>query len=81
MPTRVTLRTQSGKEYVKQVDHPLGHPRNPMPDHDVEEKLLRLATEQLGRARAKQVIELVWQLDRVKDISTLMPLLRVKHKG
>jgi 2-methylcitrate dehydratase len=81
MPTRVTLRTQSGKEYVKQVDHPLGHPRNPMPDHQVEEKFLRLATGQLGRALAKQVIELVWQLDRIKDIGTLMPLLAVKRKG
>ena len=81
MPTRVTVRTRSDKEYVKQVDYPLGHPRNPMPDHEVEEKFLRLAAGQLDHARARQVIDLVWQLDRVKDISTLMPLLTVKRKG
>lgn len=81
MPTRVTVRTQSGKEYVKQVDYPLGHPRNPMPDHDVEDKFLRLAAGPLDRARARRVIDLVWQLERVKDISTLMPLLTVKRKG
>jgi 2-methylcitrate dehydratase len=81
MPTRVTVRTRSGKEYVRQVDYPLGHPRNPMPDHDVEETFLKLAAGQLDRARARQVIGLVWQLDRVKDINTLMPLLTVKRKG
>lgn len=81
MPTRVTVRTQSGKEYVKQADYSLGHPRNPMSDHDVEEKFLSLAAGQLDRAGARQVIDLAWQLDRVKDISTLMPLLTVKRKG
>jgi 2-methylcitrate dehydratase len=81
MPTRVTVRTRSGKEYVKQVDYPLGHPRNPMPDHQVEEKFRKLADGQLDRARARQVIELVWQLDRVKDIGTMMPLLTVKQKN
>jgi len=81
MPTRITVRTQSGKEYVKQADYPPGHPRNPMPDHDVKEKFLRLAAGQLGRSRAKQVIDLVWQLDRVQDIGTLMPLLAVTRKG
>jgi len=81
MPTRITVRTRSGKEYVKQVDYPLGHPRNPMPDHEVEEKFLRLAAGQLDRSRARQLLDLVWQLDLVKDISTLMPLLTVKRKG
>jgi 2-methylcitrate dehydratase len=81
MPTRITLRTQSGKEYVKQADYPLGHPRNPMPDHDVEEKFLRLAAGQLDRTRARKVIDLVWQLELVKDISTLMPLLKLKGRG
>jgi 2-methylcitrate dehydratase len=81
MPTRVTVRTQSGKKYMTQVDYPLGHPRNPMPDHQVEDKFHKLTAGQLDRARARQVIDLVWQLDRVKDIGTLMPLLTVKRKG
>jgi 2-methylcitrate dehydratase len=81
MPTRVTVRTQSGKEYVQQVDYPLGHPRNPMADHDVEDKFRRLAAGQLDRARARKVIDLVWQLDQINDINALMPLLRVKREG
>jgi 2-methylcitrate dehydratase len=79
MPTRITVRTASGKEYVKQVDHPLGHPRNPMSDREVEEKFRILAAGQLDRRAAGRIIEYIWNLDGVDDIGTLMPLLRVKH--
>jgi 2-methylcitrate dehydratase len=78
MPTRVTVKTASGKEYVKQVDDPLGHPRNPMSDRHVEEKFLGLAAKPLGQTRARKVIELIWRLDRVEDIGVLMPLLRIR---
>jgi 2-methylcitrate dehydratase len=77
LPTRVAVRTTAGKEYVKQVDFPLGHPRNPMSDREVEEKFRSLASGVLDRKRAGHLIEFVWQLDQVKDIGTLMPLLRV----
>jgi 2-methylcitrate dehydratase len=79
MPTRVTVRTSSGKEYVKQVDHPLGHPRNPMSDREVEEKFRLLAASQLDRRAAGRIIEFVWSFDRVKDIGLLMSLLRLKR--
>lgn len=78
MPTRVTVRTASGRVSRQQVDDPLGHPRHPMSDREVEDKFRRLATGKLGRARAGQVIEFVWKLETVKDVSTMMPLLRVK---
>src|SRR5262249_29654528 len=80
VPTRVTVRTQSGKEYVQQVEYPLGHPRNPMSDRDVEDKFHRLAAGQLDRARTRKVINLVWQLDQIHDISVLMSLASVKRK-
>jgi len=81
MPTRVSVRTAMGKEYVKQVDFPLGHPRNPMSDREVEEKFRTLATGKLDRAQAGKVIDLVWKLDRLKDIGSLMPLLKVTRRG
>lgn len=79
MPTRITVRTKAGKEFVKQVDYPVGHPKNPMSDHEVEEKFGRLATGRLGRARTKKVIEVVWKLDHVQDIGALMPLLKMNR--
>jgi 2-methylcitrate dehydratase len=81
MSTRVTVRTRSGKEYVQQVDYPLGHPRHPMSDRDVEDKFRRLAAGQVDGVRARKVIDLIWRLDQLKDIRTLMPLLRVTRKG
>jgi len=81
MPTRVSVRTAMGKEYVKQVDFPLGHPRNPMSDREVEEKFRTLAAGKLDRAQAGKVIDLVWKLDRLKDIGSLMPLLKVTRRG
>ena len=77
MPTRITVRTASGKEYVKQVDFPLGHPRNPMSDREVEEKFRSLAAGTLNRARAGKLIETVWRLETLKDIGALFPLLKV----
>jgi len=79
MPTRITVRTKAGKEFVKQVDYPIGHPKNPMSDHEVEEKFGRLAAGRLDRARTKKVIELVGKLDQLEDISALMPLLKMNQ--
>jgi 2-methylcitrate dehydratase len=81
MPTRIIVRTRAGKDYVKQVDYPLGHPKNRMADHEVEDKFRRLAAGKIDRARTEKVIDVVGRLDRLKDISTLMPLLKVKQRN
>ncbi len=80
MPTRITARTTAGNLYMKQVDVPLGHPGNSMSDGDVEDKLRRLASRRVGRARVDRLIDFVWKLEREKDIGKLMPLLRVTHR-
>lgn len=78
MPTRLAVRTATGREFVKQVDFPLGHPRNPMSDREVEEKFRTLAGRLLDRTRAGKVIEQIWQLERLPDVSALMPLFKVR---
>jgi 2-methylcitrate dehydratase len=77
MPTRIRVKTEAKKPYMSQVDLPVGHPGNPMADRDLETKFRRLAAGRLNRPRIDRLIEFVWNLDRVKDIGTLMPLLRV----
>jgi 2-methylcitrate dehydratase len=79
MPTRITVRTKTGNAYVQQVDHPLGHPKNPMSDCQVEDKFRLLAVGRLDRARMKKVIQSVWALDQFTDIGTLMALLRIRE--
>ncbi len=81
MPTRVTVRTASGNEYVKQVDYPLGHPRHPLSDREIEEKFRSLAAGLFARARAGQVIDMVWRLESLEDVGKLMPLLKVSRHG
>ena len=81
MPTRITVKTETEKTYMSQVDVPVGHPGNPMSDRDLEAKFRRLAAGRLNRPRIDRLIEFVWKLDRVKDIGALMPLLRVKGRG
>ena len=81
MLTRITVRTKSGNNYVKQVDYPLGHPQHRMSDREVEDKFRRLAAGKLDRARMNKVIDVVWKLDRLKDIDVLMPLLKVKSRN
>jgi 2-methylcitrate dehydratase len=77
MPSRITVRTREGRIYTKQKDLPLGHPGNPMSDVELEAKFRRLVSRRLGRARTERVIRLVWKLDQLTDIRTLMPALQV----
>ncbi|MBX3330376.1 MAG: MmgE/PrpD family protein [Nitrospira sp.] len=77
MPTRITIKTEAEKTYMRQVDVPVGHPGNPMSDRDLEAKVRRSAAGRLNRPRIDRLIEFIWNLDRVRDIGTLMPLLRI----
>lgn len=81
MPTRITVKTETEKTYMSQVDVPVGHPGNPMSDWDLEAKFRRLAAGRLNRLRIDRLFEFVWKLDQVKDIGALMPLLRVRGRG
>jgi 2-methylcitrate dehydratase len=80
MPTRLTVTTTSGKAYVAQRDYPLGHPRHAMSDREVEAKFSLLTAGQLGPAQARKIIDVIWDLDRMKDIRVLMPLLKVRRR-
>jgi hypothetical protein len=52
-----------------------------MSDHEIEDKFRRLAAGKLDRARMKKVIDVVWKLDRLNDVSSLMPLLKVSRRN
>jgi hypothetical protein len=51
-----------------------------MSDREVEEKFSLLTSRQLGPARARKIIDVLWDLDRVKDLSVLIPLLKARGK-
>lgn len=80
MPTRITVRTKAGTVYLHEADYPLGHPKNPMSDRHVEEKFRLLAGGKLDQVRMRKVMRSVWALEQLKDISALMPLLRITER-
>ncbi|WP_447978297.1 MmgE/PrpD family protein [Candidatus Nitrospira bockiana] len=80
MPTRVTVRTATGRSYTRQVEHPLGHPKNPMSDRELEEKFMALSVPVVGAAAATAVAETVWKFETLSDIGELMPLLKVSDR-
>jgi 2-methylcitrate dehydratase len=71
----VTIRTTGGRELTKQLDYPKGDPRNPLTDHEIEEKFAALAAP-VAKAARKKVIDAVWQLEKLDSVSALMKLLR-----
>src|SRR5262249_42027149 len=66
---RVTATLSSGKTVMKQVNYHKGHPKNQMSDKDVEEKFHRLTAKQYAKDQANNVLQTIWSLDKVKDVS------------
>ena len=52
----------AGKVYMNQAS-PLGHPGKPMSNEEVEDKVRRLASRRVGRARVDRLIDYVWNLE------------------
>lgn len=67
--------SSKGKMYKKIVAHPRGHPENPISEDELKEKFMNLALNRLDRKRAIRVLDMILNLDKVKDISALTALL------
>jgi len=63
LPTRLIVETDRGT-FEKEVRIPRGHYKNPMSDQEVEEKALQLGLP-------KGVIEKVWDLERMEEVSSI----------
>ncbi len=69
-----------GRRDVEQVDHPRGHPKNPMTDAEVEEKFRRLAGRLLSKGQIEKVLSRVWALEKVQSIGEIWAPLKVRGK-
>jgi 2-methylcitrate dehydratase len=75
-PTTITLRTTGGKELQKTEVYPAGHPNNPLPDQELEQKFRQLTRKFLGDTRAEEVIAITRNLAHLSDVRELTKLLR-----
>lgn len=72
----VTVATTDGREFTKQLDYPLGDPRNPLSDNDIERKFDALAEPVLSAGARQKLKDAVWNLDAEKSVTSLMALMQ-----
>ena len=80
MPSRqgvVELELADGRRLRHHTRAVRGTPDNPMTRAEVDEKSYDLLAPVIGRARARKLCDVVWNLDKIDDVRSLRPLLRV----
>lgn len=71
----VEITTRDGEKFREHVELVRGRPANPMSDREIEQKCTDLIQPVLGPERTKNLIDQVWNLERVKNMRDLRPLL------
>jgi len=78
MPSRqgvVELELADGRQLRHHTRAVRGTPDNPMTRAEVDAKSYDLLEPVIGRGRARKLCDAVWNLDQIKDVRTLRPLL------
>ena len=79
MPSRqgiVTIRMKDGRTLKHHTQAVRGTAQNSMSRAEVDEKCYHLLAPILGKTRARKLCDAVWNLEAVKDVRSLRPLLR-----
>jgi 2-methylcitrate dehydratase len=74
-PYIAEITTKNGDKYACRVDYPEGHPMNPMTDSDAEEKFRSMAGKLVSQQQMRQIIDTVYNLEKLGDIGDLTKLL------
>jgi 2-methylcitrate dehydratase PrpD len=69
----VTL--SDGARYISQVDYPRGSPENPLTRNEMREKFRSLSSTVLGHRKQEEVERMVFEIQKVKDVSELLRLV------
>lgn len=73
---RVEVRTRQGERLVESGSYPLGHPKSPMSDVQIEAKYRKLCDGVMPTDRAEALLERLWNIDEIADIRQLTRLIR-----
>lgn len=77
-PTRVRIKTKRGKEFIKQVDVPLGSPQKPFSQGDMKRKLKdcnSVSIKPMSDEMLEKLIETIQRLEKLEDIGLVMSSL------
>jgi 2-methylcitrate dehydratase PrpD len=69
------LTLKDGRHFHSHTGAVRGTAQNPMTRAEVDEKCYDLIAPVLGRKRARSLCDSIWDIERVKDVSKLRPLL------
>lgn len=72
----LTMTLRDGTRHDIRVEYHRGHPRNPMPDAEIEEKFRELAGDQMPAAQCDALLKQLWELDKLDDMGKLFALTR-----
>lgn len=73
--TRMEIKLVDGRTVKTYQEYPRGCPLNPVTRDDIRNKFRKLAGVVLTSSRIEEIIEKVGQLERLNDVSKLLPLL------
>jgi 2-methylcitrate dehydratase PrpD len=74
----VDVTLKNGKTYTQRVSAVLGSPQNPMTHAQVAGKARDLMTPVLGATQTNKLIDAVYNVEKLQDITALSPLLQNK---
>jgi 2-methylcitrate dehydratase PrpD len=75
-PSIVEIVMKDGQKYKVKVNVPKGSVENPMPWQEVQDKFKSLARDSIGEKKAAAIIELVADLENVRDVAEITKLMR-----
>ena len=75
-PTRVTVTTNGGETFSKEVRYPKGDPENPLTMDELFQKFTYCVSSGLTAKRRDQVIDMVMKLENVEDVRVFTKLLQ-----
>jgi 2-methylcitrate dehydratase PrpD len=75
MPARVTVQTVSGHKHEELVIDAKGSPALRLSHDEVDEKFRSMAVDVLGRERSESVIDSLRNIETIKDVAAILPML------
>jgi 2-methylcitrate dehydratase len=71
LPAVLKIRLRSGRTLSASVDHPRGMPQNALTDEELCLKFMKMATQVMPQADAEHLLDTLWQLEQMEDLSRL----------
>jgi 2-methylcitrate dehydratase len=71
--TRVTVNMQNGNFHLGEIRTIKGDLSDPMNDDEISEKFLKLTQDGIGVKNARAILERMWKLDEMEDVSEIPP--------